>query len=229
MTSADVRQRIAAFHGRAVAEPHHRYLSWEHCYRFFRSRTREVLLAEKDAAALQLGFYLASWGMYRGSGFLLQRSYTVHVTVVERLVSAEFSVLWKTEVGSKVSDLQIVPTILAAVSAVKDAYEPFGSATDTLATKVLLGTVGCLPACDRFFIDGFKTSGNRYSYLNAPFVERILRFCTEHGSALRAEQSRIESAAGMRYPLMKLADMYFWQIGYEAAASQTGAEPEIRD
>ena len=66
-------------------------------------------------------------------------------------------------------------------------------------------------------------------YLNGRFVERILRFCTEHGSALRAEQSRIESAAGMRYPLMKLADMYFWQIGYEAAASQTGAEPEISD
>ena len=165
-------------------------------------------------------------GNDRGSSFLLQRSYTVHVTVVERLVSAEFSVLWETEVGSKVSDVQLVPTILAAVSAVKNAYEPFGSATDTLATKVLLGTVGCLPACDRFFIDGFKKSGNRYSYLNAPFVERILRFCTEHGSALRAEQSRIESAAGMRYPLMKLADMYFWQIGYESAASQTGTEPD---
>jgi hypothetical protein len=41
-------------------------LSWEHCYRFFNSRTRNVLLAEKDSAALHLG-YLASWGMYRGS------------------------------------------------------------------------------------------------------------------------------------------------------------------
>ena len=38
-----------------------------------------------DEAALQLGFYLASWGMYRGSSFLLRRTYTVHEEVVERL------------------------------------------------------------------------------------------------------------------------------------------------
>jgi hypothetical protein len=39
-------------------------------------------LKDKDAAALQLGFYLASWGMYRGSSFLLRRWSTVHVVVV---------------------------------------------------------------------------------------------------------------------------------------------------
>jgi hypothetical protein len=31
------------------------------------------------------------------------------------------------------------------------------------------------------------------------------------------------------YPLMKLAHMYFWQIGYEAAALRTGAGPEVAD
>jgi len=56
----DLGKRIAAFHDRAVASPHHRYLSWEHCYRFFRARTQDALLSDKDAAALQLGFYLAA-------------------------------------------------------------------------------------------------------------------------------------------------------------------------
>jgi hypothetical protein len=32
---------------------------------------------DRDHAALQLGFYLASWGMYGGSSFLLQYDYTV--------------------------------------------------------------------------------------------------------------------------------------------------------
>ena len=31
----------------------------------------------------------------------------------------------------------------------------------------------------------------------------------------------------MHYPLLKLADMYFWQIGYEAAARRVGNEPDI--
>jgi hypothetical protein len=224
-----LHERIAAFHDRVLADPHHRYLSWEHCYRFFRARTPEALVADKDAAALQLGFYLASWGMYRGSSFLLQRSYTVHVAVVERLASSEFSPLWNTEVGANASDVDLVPTILAAVDAVKAAYEPFGAATDTLATKVLLGTLACLPACDRFFIDGFKKAGNKYSYLNSRFVERMIAFCSATAGQLRIEQTRIENLSGMRYPFMKLADMFFWQIGYEAAAQRDGREPELPD
>ena len=52
------------------------------------------------------------------------------------------------------------------------------------------------------------------------FVERIIAFCNENLEALRTEQRRIESAGGVYYPLMKLADMYFWQIGFEAAPAK---------
>jgi hypothetical protein len=51
---------------------HHRYRSWEHCYRYFHRSIPEAIAVDHDHAALQLGFYLASWGMCRGSGFLLQ-------------------------------------------------------------------------------------------------------------------------------------------------------------
>jgi hypothetical protein len=93
--------------------------------------------------------------MYRGSTFLLQRTYTVHVGVVEGLAAPEFARLWVTEVGTD-TDPQIVDAILAAVSAIMEAYTPSGTATDTLATKVLLGTLACLPAVDRFFVEGFQ-------------------------------------------------------------------------
>jgi hypothetical protein len=93
-----------------------------------------------------------------------------------------------------------------------------GEATDTLVTKILLGTLGCLPACDRFFIDGFKAAGLSYSRLNSNFINRLLEFTHTNLPALRAEQSRIESHSGVRYPLMKLVDMYFWQLGYERDA-----------
>ncbi|HYN10601.1 MAG TPA: hypothetical protein VES67_24670 [Vicinamibacterales bacterium] len=228
-SAKDLNHRVTAYYGRVAADAHHRYRSWEHCYRFFKSRTRENLIAEKDAAALQLGFYLASWGMYRGSAFLLQRAYTVHTGVVERLASPQFAELWDKEVGSDASDVRLVPLILAAVAAIKEAYAPFGGARDTLVTKVLLGTMACLPACDRFFIDGFKKSGNRYSSVNERFVQRILRFCSDCGTELRGEQSRIEADGGIHYPLMKLADMYFWQIGYEAAARKAGGESKLTD
>ena len=219
-TATDLHLKIGAHHVCARAHPHHRYRSWEHCYRFFQSKTREALAAEKDVAALHLGFYLASWGMYRGSSFLLQHSYTVHEGVVEKLASTRFSDLWGTEIGSQESDVQLVPLILDAVNTIKEAYKPFGVATDTLATKVVLGTLGCLPACDRFFVNGFKKSGRQYSYVNRMFVRRILHFCTTCKTELRCEQTRIKDRDDISYPLMKLVDMYFWQCGYE---SKSGA------
>jgi hypothetical protein len=65
-----------------------RWRSWESCNRFFRDVKPSGIAAQRDHAALQLGFYLASWGMYRGSTFLLKHSSTVHWKVVDCLASA---------------------------------------------------------------------------------------------------------------------------------------------
>jgi hypothetical protein len=225
----NLRQKVDAFHNRTVSDPHHRYRSWEYCYTYFRHRGRARILRDKNVAALHLGFYLASWGMYRGSTFLLWRTYTVHEPVIERLASTEFRELWVTEVGSRGSDTRFVELILAAVHAVKDAYAPFGEATDTLASKVLLVTLACLPACDRFMIDGWKASGRQYSRLNRRFVERVLEFCRACSSDLQAVQTTLRSKRGVNYPIMKLVDMYFWQMGYEAALRAGANETVLRD
>lgn len=215
-----IQGRIQAFYGGMLRE-HHRYRSWEHCYGYFRKSGPEGMRVNLDQSALQLGFYLASWGMYRGSSFLLQHTYTIHKSVIEQLASQRFSPLWKREVGAGERDQELVPLIMDATKAVREAYSPFaqltdaGPATDTLVTKVLLGTLGCLPACDRFFIDGFKSEGLSYSYLNEKFVGRVLNFCQQNMDELRRDQNAIESMGGMTYPLMKLIDMYFWQIGFE--------------
>jgi hypothetical protein len=152
-----IHKRIHAFRASLSGE-HHRYRSWEHCYDYFRRTTPQGLSADRDQAALQLAFYLASWGMYRGSSFLLQHSYTVHLGVIDLLGARRFSVLWTREFGAGGTDDDLVPTILKAIDGIRKAYQPFapsansGQPTDTLITKVILGTFGCLPACDRYFI-----------------------------------------------------------------------------
>ena len=102
-----------------------------------------------------------------------------------------------------------------AINGLRKAYSPFGTPTDTLVTKVLLGTLGCLPACDRYFVDGFRDTGNKYSYLNSAFVNRVFQFCRSNLADLRKEQARIRRDRKVYYPLMKLVDMYFHEIGYE--------------
>lgn len=139
------------------------------------------MAANRDHAALQLAFYLASWGMYRGSSFLLRHSYTVHRGVIDLIAQPRFTALWQTDFGAKETDRELVPTICELIDGIKQTYRPFAPAsrsaqpTDTLITKVVLGTFGCLPACDRYFVDGFKTEGLKYHRLDGEFVNRILQ------------------------------------------------------
>ncbi len=149
--------------------------------------------------------------MYRPKGFLLRHDYTVHLRAVDCLAELRYRPLWDREFGSADDDSGFVPEIVSVIEAVREAYRPYGKPTDTLVTKVLLGTLGCLPACDRLFRDGFKSRGR----VNERFIKRVLRFCRENFVELKNEQARIEKSGGVYYPLMKLVDMYFWQIGYE--------------
>jgi hypothetical protein len=215
-----ISQKIRAYHGSIVADEHHRYRSWEHCFQFFSRVSPDEVRRHRDAAALQLGFYLASWGMYRGSSFLLQRAYTAHLRVVDCLACPRFLPLWRTDFGSSEQDSALVASVLCAADAVREAYIPFGRATDTLVTKVLLGTLGCLPACDRYFLAGFKIRGYSNFRMTASFIERLLLFCASNITELQTEQERIKHMSGITYPLMKLVDMYFWQVGSESGSGR---------
>jgi len=164
--------------------------------------------------------------MYRGSTFLLQHAYTIHQGVIDQLIMPQFSVLWSHEFGAGADDSKLVPIILTAVNAIREAYRPFApsaesrQASDKLVTKILLGTFGCLPACDTYFVKGVRSAGIQYSSLNRVFIERILRFCKDHREALREEQRIIKKSSGVFYLLMKLIGMYFWQIGVLSAADR---------
>ncbi len=180
-----IHKKIQAVRASTSGE-HNRYRSWEHCYGYFRRTTPQGLSADRDHAALQLAFYLASWGMYRGSSFLLKHSYTVHLGVIDLLGARRFSVLWETEFGASRTHDDLVPIILEAIEGISEAYQPFAPGvgsrqpTDTLITKVILGTFGCLLACDRYFIEGFKCAGFSYSRSNRKFIGRVLSFCQEN-------------------------------------------------
>jgi hypothetical protein len=53
--------------------------------------------------------------MYRGSTFLLQHAYTVHLGVIDCLISPRFAPLWEREFGADETDVELVPLILEAV------------------------------------------------------------------------------------------------------------------
>ena len=224
MSPTELAQCIGQFYKKQCSRPDDYGRSWDLCYGFFQEN-RKSLMAVQEVAALHLGFYLASWGMHRGE-FLRGRTYRVHKPVISALASDEFDILWQRDVGAQDDDLKLAGPIMNLAETVEKTYRrSMGTTqqkkTDTLVTKVLLGTVGCLPARDVSFERGFKahfkSRGVQYGSLNRSFVDNILKFCIANRRELNKLRSEFLDLSGRPYPLMKLMDMCFWQKGQAKA------------
>ncbi len=225
--NVDIEHNILHYHHDALDDPNHRYHSWEHCYLYFQKIRTSKAETDVDIATLHLAFYLASWGMYRGSSHLLQKNYRVHVPVVREILDDEFVDLWQLDFDTVSSESPKVNLLFQLVEKLRKIYRTAEiSPTDTLITKVLLGTVGCIPAYDRFFMDGIKAWQNLPKKFSPKFPATfgrnsytgLIGFYHRHSSSLKAVQ---ETAArrGINYPVMKLIDMYFWNLGEQSNAS----------
>lgn len=199
-----------------------RYRSWEHCYSHF-IKARGSKEIDYDYLSLQLAFYLASWGMYRGSSFLLQKDYKVHIPVVKELLSKEYDALAGIECIEfrKESNQQLLREVNSFLGQYYDkirrevkGQELKNQLSFTLITKILMGTLGCVPAYDRYFIAGIKkqmvTTGN----YNLKSIMKLVDFYEKNSVRLEPVREKME-VDGMPYPQMKMLDMGFWQIGFE--------------
>jgi hypothetical protein len=217
-----IAEEILAYHQTLLADPHDRFRSWEHCYRHFLGNPRDF-----DLASLHLAFYLASWGMYRGSSFLLQKDYRVHREVVKELLKPQHAKLRNLGFEDFAGGTEIMDALFDLLTWIKGWYRDNTPArrgpanvTDTLATKILMGTLGCTPAYDRFFVDGLKSRSLSFSYLNKTNFSQMIRFCARHRDAFEMAQKEV-SAYGLQYPLMKIIDMYFWRLGWALAKAKS--------
>lgn len=212
----DISTKILRFHSQLDGDDNHRYKSWEHCYSYF-IQDKTVI----DTACLQMAFYLASWGMYRGSSFLLWKDYLIHKEVVAHLIQhkhlQKLNFIDTTE--------KEIKEIFELISWVKNWYQnnidfvngekKKVNVTDTLVTKIILGALGCIPAYDRYFIDGIRSKDLSYSGLKPKNFSSVVHFYKENRNSFLRAHSEILKKSSISYPPMKLVDMYFWEIGYE--------------
>lgn len=84
----------------------------------------------------------------------------------------------------------------------------------TLITKILMGTLGCVPAYDRYFIAGIKKQKVTTGNYNLKSIMKLVDFYEKNSVRLEPVREKME-VDGMPYPQMKMLDMGFWQIGFE--------------
>lgn len=231
---------IKLFIQRANLEKESRYKSWEYCYSFFHSVFDEIssqkgitisqFLSKQfdknnerwtynDQLCLHLAFYMASWGMYRGSSFLLQNDYKIYKNVVSIIFNPKYKNLWKDKdlFSNDNSDLilELYKEIQNVMMGYKEFYDSksyflnkereskdeYDSKFLTIITKILLGTIGCLPAFDRNFKYGYGLQTN-------PDVEKSIK-------DVYAKIASLRENAIYKLPIMKQFDMFYFSKGQD--------------
>jgi hypothetical protein len=201
-----------------TADEFHRYKSWDNCFHSFSAST------QTEIQVLELAFYLASWGMYRGSSGLLQKNHLIHKGAVDIVFSRTNQKLKCSENNEvcreNVKDILKIKDEMAkyynSIYFTKGADKPKPiSPTDTLLSKIMLGTLGCVPAYDRYFIDGLKEMKMQHRGFNESSLSELFNFIGNNKNEITQVQKLIKTKTQRHYPLMKILDMYFWQIGYD--------------
>jgi len=235
---SDIEEKVKKFLSLAKGDSYHSNYSWDHCYLFFRDFKKLESTEQKkrmDLACLNLGFYLASWGMYRGSTFVSWKNYKIYTGVIGILIKSEFNDLWESSyyddlLESKIEiskDHEKIKNLFRLKIATKKTLEPYTkitkltghktlNVTDTLITKILLGTMGCVPAYDDNFKKGLKAReiSPRSSFSKGSFAA-VLNFCRNNLNELRKIKKCVPNSE-YHYPLMKVLDLYFWITGAES-------------
>ena len=198
-------------------DPHHRYLSWEYCHEAFRLNRRPQIDATIDYLCLHLAWYLASWGMLRNS-FLMQKDYKIHADVVRLIYQPEWDDLWDLS-PEKLSQKYYADRIMKLSESITEAYVASGAGipTDTLLTKILLGTVGCVPAYDRYFKKALADTGAAPQVFSAKSIRTLGNLYLDHEDEF--EKLRKHCGSRIEYPAAKILDMCFFEYGFQRDAS----------
>jgi hypothetical protein len=217
--TVDIDANLTAF--LQYRTPEARYASFDYCFNYFQKAresgdTAQLADAEhRTLSCLQLGFFLASWGMMRGSGDLYQRSVRDLLPVVE-MIASEPASTWELDAPCLATRTQDVLTLGRRV---RRAFTV--PASDVLVTKTMLGVFGCVPAFDRYFCQGFGCST-----LCAAALVRIGTFYREHRAAIDAKavftldlDTGLDT--GRRYTRAKIIDMIFFQEGLNKQRQRT--------
>lgn len=208
-----------------------RDMSYEICREFFMNNYGDK--NKEDEIALHLYAFLASWGMLRNSFLLKTKNYRFLKPVVAKLCAHACLLNWEPEFTESDNDFikeimvlkgeiiacfngQTFYEIKVDEKGVRANEERIKSVTDTLVTKIILGTLGCVPAYDSYFLSALRkrkeTDKDISLTLNEKSLRWIIKFAKENQDNCKSIREAINNEL---YTTMRIVDMLLWWEGYK--------------
>jgi len=193
--------------------PEHRYTSFDYCYNYFNSG--DDLTKDMEKSCNILAFYLASWGMFRGSSFLLQKNAKYFSRTIEYINSLDKSI-WNIDVDKY--DQVNISKILEIYKKLDNLIVEGNSRSITLVTKMMLGIFGFVPAYDEYFCKTFRKIANekcRFRRFNQESLKLINEFFIQNKDSINNLSNKTYTLdlktgnkTNLNYPKAKIIDMY---------------------
>lgn len=202
-----------------------RHRSWDGCFNFFQKHFLYSSKPDFDLATLHLAWYLASFGMYRGSSPLLQHSRQVLKNTVVVIHQSKIKPCWTEKdipTWDEVNDLKAKITASLSFKTLEgNIFTP----SKLLVSKILMGTVCCCPSYDLNFSNGvnylsYTPKGDKKERTQFPLdiknfsdtgFSKLGEFL--NNSNYREQLIFYTKNRPLKLPLMRSVDLFFWCIG----------------
>ncbi|OBW90954.1 hypothetical protein QV01_09180 [Gallibacterium genomosp. 3] len=210
--SNDIKNVFTSFCDEA-SEPYHRYYSFDLCYSHFRNSKLENEI-NIEQSCFVLWSYLGSWGMLRGSGYLLKTKNPLFLKELVEWIYCQDNKIWEIDVEDY-NNPKKVDIILEIYQTVCDKItDGEKQPTKTLVTKIILGVFGILPAFDSFFCKTFGFSSSKVTKRN---LIEIYDFYLKNKQVIDELQKQCfvrdsnHNLTNWHYTKAKIIDMYGFQ------------------
>ena len=202
---------------------YHKYTSFDYCYGYFYKHHKDAkyfaLKQNIEKSCLHIGFYLASWGMYRGSTKLLQTSFKVYEPLIKNVIAKQVQEAWGIDVYNYKENTEMLINLYESIE--KELKEILGKrSSETLITKIMLGIFGCIPAFDINVQKGLKRAGESYHKSFKQNISAIERIYIANRAKIDMASNRyrvLNFGTGRpsteHYTKAKIIDMVLFELG----------------
>ncbi|EMR74694.1 hypothetical protein MBGDF03_01050 [Thermoplasmatales archaeon SCGC AB-540-F20] len=202
--------------------PNERYASFDYCFNYFQSFKEKNNIEEisnndnVENSCLQLSFYLASWGMFRGSSYLLSKSIKYFEPLVKN-ISRFNNTIWEIDVDRYNNDKNL-DLLIECKKMIYGSFNNWTGASDTLISKIMLGVFGNIPAFDNYFAKGFNMYSlckrNLRKIYDFYIIEENNRVIDKYCNTIYTIEFKSSRPTSYTYTRAKIIDMIGFVEGY---------------